>query len=228
MIRTKKCKLLNNVMLNIKKFSCLLLFLGTFVCVRAFEGDIKAVRQSQYDTSYLIFYVKDNKARIDEFNETGQITKTLLVNLETSEITALSPTLRVYTHVMSKRETDAHPRSNFDIIKTTNFKLIDGKKCFQWRVRNRLLDSEITYWVMESEVSVMSKLFSVLNDTEAYSSIPSFFLQIPDKEGFLPVLAVERNLVREEKQSMEITSVNQRSVSDKLFEIPKDYKNLRL
>ncbi len=81
---------------------------------------------------------------------------------------------------------------------------------------------------MESEVSVMSKLFSVLNDTEAYSSIPSFFLQIPDKEGFLPVLAVERNLVREEKQSMEITSVNQRSVSDKLFEIPKDYKNLRL
>ncbi|NJO69177.1 MAG: hypothetical protein HC830_07760 [Bacteroidetes bacterium] len=53
-------------------------------------------------------------------------------------------------------------------------------------------------------------------------------MHIPETEGYIPVLAVERNLVREEKQSIHITSINERQVPARLFEIPKDYKNRKI
>lgn len=210
-------------------------FLATFFvlsifsgCLLAFEGNIQLTKQSQYDTTYLIFYVKDSKARVDEFDESGQLTKTLLIDLITENIVALSPSLKLFTNVARYNDSPTKTDKQFDVLKTNNFKLIEGKKCYQWRVRNRLLDSEITYWVMESEMQFMVKLYSILDAAENYSSIPSFYFQIPESEGFVPVLAVERNLVREQKQSMKVTSINERKVSGRIFEIPKDYRNLRI
>lgn len=193
----------------------------------AFEGNVQLTRQSQYDTTYFVFYVKDSRVRVDEFNASGQLNKTLLVDLETESIIALSPALKVYAN-LSRKISDTRISPRFDVIKTSNFKIIEGNKCYQWRVRNRELDCEITYWVMESELSVMQKLYRILDTTENYSSIPSYFRHIPDTAGFVPLVAIERNLVREQKQSLLVTSINSRKVPSKLFEIPNDYKSLKI
>jgi hypothetical protein len=216
--------------LTMLKFIAFLLFsIILSASVFAFEGNIQLIKQSHYDTTYLIFYIKDSKARVDEFNERGQLTKTLLINLNSGNIIALSPALKLFTDVTHhNKEMVSKSNRQYSVIKTSNYKMIEGKKCFQWRVRNRLLDSEITYWVMESDNQMMGKLYAILNSTENYSSISSFYLQIPETNGYVPILAVERNLVWEEKQSMHITSINERKVSGRLFEIPKDYKNLRI
>jgi hypothetical protein len=192
----------------------------------AFEGNIQLTRQSQYDTTYLVFYFKETRVRIDEFTESGQLNKTLLMDTETGKIIALSPSLKLYTDI-TRKETKPGTAHQFEVLKSDNFKYIDGKKCYQWRVRNRILESEITYWVMESNNQMMQKLYSILNATENYSSIPSFYMYIQESHGYFPVLAVERNLVREEKQSIHITSIHEQKVPSKLFEIPKDYKNLK-
>lgn len=195
--------------------------------ILAFEGNIQLTKQSQYDTTYVIFYFKDSKVRLDEFTESGQLCKTLLIDLNTENIVALSPSLKLYTDV-SRKTNKPKASEQFDVIKTSSYKFIEGKKCYQWRVRNRILESEITYWVMESDNPVMQKLYYILTATENYSSISSFFMQIPESDGFVPLLAVERNLVREQKQSMHITSINEKKIPAKLFEIPKDYKNMKI
>jgi hypothetical protein len=192
----------------------------------AFEGNIQLTRQSQYDTTYLVFYFKETKVRIDEFTETGQLSKTMLMDMETGKIIALSPSLKLYTDI-SRKETKPRATQQYEVIKSENFKYIEGKKCYQWRVRNRILESEITYWVMESDNQVMQKIYSILNATESYSSIPSFYMYIQESQGYIPMLAVERNMVREEKQSMHITSIREQKVPSRLFEIPKDYRNLK-
>ena len=208
------------------KLLVVIVFVINSCLLYAFEGNVQLTRQSQYDTTYFIFYVKDANIRVDEFNATGQLNKVLLVNLNTEKIVALSPALKVYANLGPKNEVQNNSR--YDIIKTENFKVIEGKKCYQWRVRNRDLDCEITYWVMESEDLIIQKLYRILDATENYSSIPSFFKQIPQSAGFIPMVAVERNLVREQRQSMQITSINQRKVPSRLFEIPADDKSLRI
>ena len=193
----------------------------------AFEGNIQLSRHSQYDTTYFVFYIKDSKVRLDEFSASGQLNKSLLVNLTTDNIVALSPALKIYTDI-TRKEDIPQVNQNVEVIKTSNYKIIEGKKCFQWRVRNRVLDCEITYWVMESELAIMDKLFHILDVAEGYSNIPSYFKQIPENIGFVPLVAIERNLVREQKQLMQITSINESKVPERLFEIPKDYKCLRI
>lgn len=202
------------------------LLLSITLKLTAFEGNIQLTRQSQYDTTYLVFYFKDTKVRIDEFTESGQLNKTLLMDTETGKIMALSPSLKLYTDI-TRKENKPGTAQQFEVIKSDNFKYIEGKKCYQWRVRNRVLESEITYWVMESDNQMMQKLYSILNATENYSSIPSYYMYIQESQGYIPMLAVERNLVREEKQSMHITSIREQKIPSRFFEIPKGYKNLK-
>lgn len=224
--------ILNTKLYPLLKNVSMLKLLVVIICVIqscllfAFEGNVQLTRQSQYDTTYFIFYVKDANVRVDEFNATGQLNKVLLVDLNTEKIVALSPALKVYAHLGQKNE--VQDKSRFDIIKTENFKVIEGKKCYQWRVRNRELDCEVTYWVMETENIIIQKLYRILDAAENYSSIPYYFKQIPQSSGFIPLVAIERNLVREQKQSMQITSINEKKVPSRLFEIPSDYKSLRI
>lgn len=211
----------------LRNLFALILIVSNTAFLFAFEGDIQLTRHSQYDTTYFVFYVKDSKVRVDEFNASGQLSKTLIVNLATEDIVALSPALKLYTKINSKQH-DKQFGKKVDVIKSDNFKLIEGKKCYQWRVRDRALDREITYWVTESDLDIMLKLYHILDITENYSSIPNYYSQIPENEGFIPLIAIERNLVREQRQLMQITSIKKRRVPSKFFEIPSGYKNLRL
>lgn len=191
----------------------------------AFEGNIHFTRQSRYDTTYLIFYIKASKIRIDEFSASGKLTKTLLVNLDTNNILALSPELKMYADITNKTPADV---PKVEINKTDNFKMIEGKKCYQWRVRNSSTDCEVTYWVTELQIPEIKYLFRILEVTESYSRIPSFYLQIPASSDFVPMIAIERNLVREQKQLIKITSINPQKVSSGLFDVPADYRSLKI
>ena len=210
-----------------RKYLILILLIGVCKYLSAFEGNVQITRQSQYDTTYFIFHIKEPNARIDEFSNNGKLIKSYLINLDTEAVTALNPGLKLYIE-MPKKEGISSAKQKFDIIKTKNFKVIEGKTCYQWRVRNRELDSEVTYWVTESDIAVMQKLYKILSSTEKYSSILSFYMNIPDRDGFIPLVAVERNLLREEKQSMVITSINARKVPVKLFQIPLNYKSVKI
>jgi hypothetical protein len=209
-----------------RKYLTLFLLMGVYMHLSAFEGNVQITRQSQYDTTYFIFHIKEPNVRIDEFSNNGRLIKSYIINLNTENVVALNPALKLYIE-MPKKESQARVKQKFDIIKTSNYKVIEGKTCYQWRVRNRELDSEVTYWVTESDIEVMQKLYKILSATEKYSSILSFYMSIPDSDGFIPLVAVERNLLREEKQSMLITSINPRKVPVKLFQIPIDYKSVK-
>lgn len=210
-----------------RKYLMLLLLIGVNMHLSAFEGNVQITRQSQYDTTYFIFHIKEPNARIDEFSNNGQLIKSYLINLSTEAVTALNPALKLYIE-LPKIEGPSSLKQKFEITKTKNKRVIEGKTCFQWRVRNRDLDSEVTYWVTESDIAVMQKLYKILSTTEKYSSILSFYMNIPDRDGFIPLVAVESNLLREEKQSMVITSINARKVPAKLFQIPLNYKSVKL
>jgi len=84
------------------------------------------------------------------------------------------------------------------------------------------MNTEVAYWMYESEFDFFAKLLHLLRRTEYSLSVLS---AIPDAEGYLPMLAEERTLLRKEKLKVRIVSIEQNSQSNRLFTIPSHFKS---
>ncbi len=190
-----------------------------------FEGQITFVRKSFYDTTYLQYYIKQDRIRIDKYEEKGgPLIQTLLVDLEKETVTAVNPEKKLY-RPLNISSGGSGKKSHFEVIKTNNFRRIKGIKCYQWRVRNEKLNSEIAYWVTKKRFGFFDDLFDLLKRTERTYH---FFSQIPGNEGYFPMLAVERTLLRDERERLEVKNINRNKLSESLFIIPDNYRELLL
>jgi len=195
------------------------------LCAKAnnFEGSITFVKQSYYDTTYLHYYIKNERIRIDQYDRKGgRLIETLMVDLSEKTLIAVNPGKKLYRPLSIRPEEEAADK-DFEVIKTRNFRMINGRKCYQWRVRNRRLNSEIAYWVTQTEYNFFDDLLMLLRRTErAYR----FFVQIPGRDGHFPMLMVERTLLREERERLIVDHISRGRLSDSLFQIPDDYTEL--
>jgi hypothetical protein len=214
-------------MKSVKLFSILIPFLFFLTLTAAgFEGSITFVKQTLYDTTYSTFLVKDNLVRIDEKNTKRQVLQSVIVDIQKQNITALCPSQKLYTNV-KKNTVTGTASDGVQIIKTKNYKYIDGFKCYQWRVRNVNLNSEISYWVCESGFDFFNSVVALLSKTDDYSKYCNNFDKVPQNSGFFPIMTVERTLLRDEKMTINVQHISHRPVDDKMFKIPSNYKYFR-
>lgn len=200
-----------------------LLFFSLKTKALEFEGSLTLTKITLYDTVYFNFSVLENLIRMDQQNSKKEIIQSLIIDLNSEKITALSPNHKLYTHIQKKQNrTGQH--AAVKVIQTENFKYINGYKCFQWRVRNE--SSEISYWVFNSGYNFFQKAIYLLNNTEDYSSIFGPFSEIQNA-GSIPILSVERTLLREEKSKIMVTNISTCKINAQLFTIPKEYNYLR-
>jgi len=188
----------------------------------SFEGKIKLVEETHYDTTFYTYTIKNEQIRVDKFNQNHKIIHSLLLNLEKEQIIVLSPTKKMFTYLDLSRNPDT-PNKNFEVIKTENSRLLNGKECYQWRVRSVEQNTEVTYWVWKSNFYFFNDFIKLLNCSEHTFT---FFEKIPDSQGFFPMYAVERTLLRKIKKQISIIEINHQKVSDTTFEIPKDFNKL--
>jgi hypothetical protein len=209
----------------LQKSPVLLAMLLFGLCANAnnFEGSITFVKKSYYDTTYLHYHIKGDQIRIDQYNRKGgRLIEILMVDLREKTLIAVNPEKKLY-RPLSIRPDEEVADKNFEVIKTRNFRMIQGKKCYQWRVRNRRLNSEIAYWVTQTDYSFFDDLLMLLRRTErAYR----FFVHIPSKDGYFPMLTVERTLLRDERERLIVDNISRGRLSDSLFQIPDDYTEL--
>lgn len=192
-----------------------------------FEGNITFVKETLYDTSYLTFSVKQNLVRLDERNSKQQILQSLIIDIKTKNIIALSPALKLYTTIQKHINDVSEQKKDFIFVKTENYKYINGFKCLQWRMRNQELNCEVSYWVNEGDFSFLGEVFQLLGRTEDYAKYCLYFDQIPQTNGYFPVMMVERTLLRDEKLKFSLQNITTKKVDDQIFSIPKEYKYLR-
>jgi hypothetical protein len=190
-----------------------------------FEGNLMMVKETFYDTTFYQLTVQKNLIRIDQKNSQNVIVQSIIVDTKNDKIIALSPNHKLFTEIQVKFSNQGG-KNDLSIIPTQSFKIINGYKCYLWRVRNENLNSEISYWVYNSEFGFFQKAIRLLNSTEDYSNIFSSFPEIEKGTG-LPIMTIERTLLREEKARITITSINNRKVNSDLFIVPSDYKCLR-
>lgn len=164
--------------------------------------------------------------RIDEKDAQHQVVQSLIIDIQNRNITVLSPSQKLYTTIQKIND---HPavQNDFSIIKTANFKYIDGYKCFLWRLRNTNLNTDVSFWVFESDLVFFSDVISILSQTEDYSRFCFYFDKIPGNKGFFPMLTEEKTLLRDEKMKVIVNNIVRKKIDAGLFKVPSEYKYLR-
>lgn len=203
-----------------KIISILLFSIPLSVMAVGFEGSIQMVKESCFDTTYYTYYISDGNIRIEERNNKQVLLNIYLVNTDSNEVIVVNPGKKLYTR-LQKKTVLAPGSDNFEIIKTANSKDVNGLKCIQWRVRNRNMNTEISYWVAQSDFYFFERLVKVLNSTERSWE---YFTHIPGSKGFFPMLSVERNLVRDEKMRTRVVDISRKDIDHSMFKIPSGYK----
>ncbi len=187
-----------------------------------FEGEIVFVKETLKDTSYFSYKIKGNRVRVDELDRNLNTKNYMIVDINTPLIYAVNPSRKLYTNMpIHPWDFDNAPQSSFQVIKTENYKYLNGYKCNQWRVRNKKEDTEIAYWVASDQFTFFQKLLRLMNISDKNSD---YYLRIPETEGIFPMLSVEMTILRSKKSKLEVININKKNLETTLFEIPGDYK----
>lgn len=191
--------------------------------VESFEGSIKMVQESCYETSYFTYFVNGENVRIDKFDDNHTPIQSIIVNLKDKQVHILSPNKKLFTK-LDVKYSPSENSSDFSILKTENSKLIDNQLCYQWRVKNLESNTEVAYWVIQNNFYFFEELIKILNMVDKSFD---YFEKIPESQGFFPLLTVERTLLRKEKNRLSILQINNKSIEENIFEIPNDFKLVR-
>lgn len=200
----------------------LILVLGSVTVVKAqkaFEGYIEFRKTNLESSTYYKYSVKGDKVRIDELDTDGEtVVATLLVDLSKKEMLALSHDRNLYM----KREYKPYPADDPDMqeIKSGNKKMILGKNCEQWRIKNEAKKSDITYWVTPGNFKFFPQLLDVMGRKDNFAT---FYQHLSGIEGVFPMLAIEYDLLRNVRGKLEVVNIQEAEMEAEIFELPKSY-----
>jgi hypothetical protein len=165
--------------------------------------------------------VKGHMVKVDEVDQRKNILSSQLINLKDEQVFAMSKDQKLFVQVpVSPRSASA--TNNLEINKTANYKEINGYNCYQWRVKDKGRNTEIAYWVFEEQFYFFEMLLQLVNRTEYSLSV---FNDIPNNEGFFPMLTEERTLLRQDKLRIAVVEIKEEKLNSSIFEIPKGYKS---
>ena len=188
-----------------------------------FEGKLKVVKVTPYDTASYQLYVKDKNLRIDTYCSEGLLAEQMIINLNDKKVILIEPATKKFTSIDNRFDYLGR-NENYQVTKSDNYRYFNDHKCFQWRVRNKLLNTEVTYWVAETDnFDFFTDFIQIIQQSE---NIFDFFLFIPGNEGYFPMMTEERTLVRKIKSQYMVKGITSERIESDLFKIPGNYHNV--
>jgi hypothetical protein len=201
-------------------FVLLFLFHGSTATSKDFEGIITFRKIDKKDTTFFLYFVKNNHIRVDNVKKNGEVNGSMIINLENSSIIMLSGINNFYINVpISNKQTvdlDLH------LKKTGSKKLVADKKCYLWMVTEKLSGGKIEYWVNNKyNYSFFNRMLKVLNREEP---IARAWLQMDVEDNAFPLIGIHYNAAGEVVTIIEVTNIEEKDMEDNIFKLPADYE----
>lgn len=202
----------------------LLTIASTGLFAQSFEGSIYFTKSNMVDVTQYAYHVKGNMVRIDEIVEgSDKLVATLLVNLESGDMTALSHERNLYMNRPNKDDKGG-AIDGAEIIAGDLKRAIHGVNCSQIRVKNKAADREVMYWVSDdASYAFFPKLLNILKRKDNFST---YYLSIPNVGNKLPMMAQENTLLREKKGFLQVDRLEKKKLDDSLFKIPAGFEKV--
>jgi hypothetical protein len=191
---------------------------------QSFEGSIYFTKSNMTEVTQYAYHVKGNMVRIDEMVEGSEaLVATLLVNLETETMTALSHERNLYMNRPNKSDV-VEKIAGAEIVEGQLQRSIHGMNCAQVRVKNKEADRELMYWVSEdANFGFFPKLLNILKRKDNFST---YYLSIPNLGNKLPLMAQENTLLREKKGFLQVDKIQKKKLDDSLFKVPAGFEKV--
>ena len=185
-----------------------------------FEGSIKLMKETVYDTSFVIIQVRGSQVRLDEFDSKKNLISIYIINLESEKVLALSPKQKIFFELSPSRAIQK-PNDDATTINKENRMILDGQSCCQMRVKSIARGTEVAYWVVEKNFEFFMSMNRILRKVKPDIDMFSYF---PDVKGLFPMLIIERTLLRKEKMKVLVTAISESMLSDNVFKFPLGYQ----
>ncbi len=203
----------------------LILFTGSALLSSAqnFGGIIEFKKQTGKDISNYVYYVKGDKVRIDEFTAgTRTISGTFIVDTKAGTMIFLDPDRKLWGSRAQKGLPVA--AAGCVVTSTKEMKEMFGYKCTEQVVKNVTDSTQISYYIAPGKFTFFTPMMKLLNRQEKLST---YFFALTLKDGYMPLLAIEKNLNGVEKGRLEVTRLEEKMLDDGMFSIPKDYTEVK-
>lgn len=205
--------------LKITAVAALITGLSFSAFAQSFEGVIEFKKATTIDTTTYVYYVKDNKVKIDEMGaKSHRVEGTFLIDLEAKTMKSLNHERKLYMDQPSPKAPEI--KGTCTVKKGTNVKNLQGYKCSEYIVTNTDENTVITYYLADGKFSFFDKLLRQLNRKEK-SSV--YFLQIPDVKNMFPMMSFSTDLKGKENGRLEVTKITSKIMDPSMFEVPKGY-----
>jgi hypothetical protein len=106
------------------------------------------------------------------------------------------------------------------VQKTGNTQQINGYKCSEVKVTGKTDGREITFWVADDQFDFFMPMLETLNRKD---KLAVYFMNVPELDGFFPMLGVEKKTDGMELSKLQVVDMNKTALADNLFEIPAGY-----
>jgi hypothetical protein len=203
-----------------KVFSLAITALVAFAATaQPFEGTIEFKKRTATDTTNYVYYVKGEKIKIDEIgSKSKKVEGSFIINTSASTMQFISHERKLYGDQPSGSTNK--PAGKCEVTWTKNTKTIQNMKCTEVVVKNKDENTTITYWLAKGKFDFFDVMLRVLNRKDKFST---YYLEIPNAKGMMPVLAIMTSADGKEKERLETTKVEKKPQDAKTFEIPTGY-----
>ncbi|HET6242923.1 MAG: DUF4412 domain-containing protein [Bacteroidetes bacterium] len=188
---------------------------------QSFEGLIESRKISPIDTVHFIFYIKEDKIRIDQIGYDKKIEEITLVNLSDFKSKSLNPIRMLLTDIESAPTKEFVKIQNVSVSKGKKIKTIAGYQCQEWVVVKKEQNIQITYFLAKDNFFFFEKMLISLNRKDKLST---FYQQLPETTNAFPFYAIEADLKGKPTNIFEVTGITKKSLDHSLFHIPEGYK----
>lgn len=188
-----------------------------------FKGILKYIEYTPFDTTYYKVYISDGRIRVDLFenkDQQNEAEKITIYDFRQKKILALKPSEHIYKTLEANEEQNVSTDGCVLKPNIRNYKIINGYKCVQYRVKNKSENTDVTYWIPEEEFPFYYKMVSMKKSMHRYHK---YFYVLPNYEVAFPMQITERSLFREVKSSIKVVEIDEAVVSDQIFQIPEGY-----
>jgi hypothetical protein len=202
----------------------LLTITSTALFAQGFEGSIFFTKSNMADVTQYAYHVKGNMVRIDEIVEgSDKLVATLLVNLESGDMTALSHERNLYMNRPNKDDRGG-AIEGVEVIDGQLKRAIHGVNCSQVRAKNKAADREVMYWVSDdASYGFFPKLLNILKRKDNFST---YYLSLPNVSNKLPMMAQENTLLRDKKGFLQVDRLEKKKLDDALFKVPENFEKV--
>jgi len=193
------------------------------VFAQHFEGEILFVKETMVDTNLFSYKIRGNKVRFEELDHQKRVEKYIIADFSKNSLVTINPEKKLYKEIKVYPWKNKSETLNFKINKTGNYKIINGYKCYQWRILNKKENTEINFWTASGPFRFFSEFTKMLNPPDKSSQ---YYLIFPEIHDMIPFESVERSILREMRMRTGVISIEKKSLQQHLFEIPAGFRKL--